>query len=198
MKIWYISDVDKPSNRTSRVYYYAKKFIKKKCKFILSTSSFDKWSKKNNINNSNNYKFKVINKIHVIFIKSIKHNNIILRSISLLNVCFKTYFLSNKVKKVDIIISSQPSLIAFIAMLIARKKKIPFVYEIRDFWPECLVYDNLISKNSLIFKILKKIEKILYKNANLIVTNLTNVKKYINIELRGEYKKKFYIFLIHK
>jgi len=179
MKIWYISDVDKASNRTSRVYYYAQKFIKKNCNFFLSTSSYDKWSKENH-NSKKNFKFEIINKINVIFIKSFKHNSQFLRSISLLNICLKTYFLSHKLNKVDIIISSQPSLIAYIAMLIAKKRKIPFVYEIRDFWPHCLVHDKLISKTSVIFFILKKIEITLYKNANLIVTNLTNIKKYID------------------
>jgi hypothetical protein len=198
MKIWYISDVDKPSNRTSRVYYYARKFIKKKCKFFLSTSSYDKWSKKNYINNGERLKFRKIKKINVIFIKSFKHNSQFFRSLSLLNTCFKTYFMSNKIEKVDLIISSQPSLIAYVAMLIARKRKIPFVYEIRDFWPHALVHDKLISKNSLIFFILKKIEKIIYENSSLIVTNLSNVKKFIKKDLKKKLIKKFYLYQIHK
>ena len=68
MKIWYISELDKPFSRTSRVLYFSKKFVEKGCEFILSTSSYDKFSRKNYNKNNKNFKFKKINKINTIFI----------------------------------------------------------------------------------------------------------------------------------
>ena len=71
--------------------------------------------------------------------------------------------------KQDLIIATSPQFFVGIAgYLISRLKRIPFIFEIRDLWPESIIQLGLI-KNPLIIKILVAIEMFLYRKAILIV-----------------------------
>jgi len=71
-------------------------------------------------------------------------------------------------KKYDVIIVSSPPLfIGITGYLLSFFKKIPFVFEIRDLWPESAV-DTGVVKNKFIIYLSYKLEAFLYKKATLI------------------------------
>ncbi|MDM1096709.1 glycosyltransferase family 4 protein [Myroides odoratimimus] len=74
-----------------------------------------------------------------------------------------------KVKgKYDVIIVTSPPLFVGISgYLIALCKKMPFVFEVRDLWPESAI-DTGVLKNKMIIKIAYAVESFLYKKAKLI------------------------------
>ncbi|MDO5858122.1 glycosyltransferase family 4 protein [Myroides odoratimimus] len=74
-----------------------------------------------------------------------------------------------KVKgKYDVIIVTSPPLFVGISgYLIALFKKMPFVFEVRDLWPESAI-DTGVLKNKFIIKVAYAVEKFLYKKARLI------------------------------
>ena len=51
--------------------------------------------------------------------------------------------------------------------------------EVRDLWPDSIAAVGSMSKNSIAFKILKKIENHLYLNASKIIVVTESFKKYI-------------------
>ena len=63
--------------------------------------------------------------------------------------------------------------------LISRIKKIPFILEIRDLWPESIVAVNAMKKDSLIIKVLQKIANHVYKNSSVIVVVTDSFKDYL-------------------
>jgi len=74
-----------------------------------------------------------------------------------------------KIGKQDLVIaSSPPYTVGISGMILGKLKKIPFVFEVRDLWPESIIQLGQV-KNRLLIKILEKIELIMYKNAALIV-----------------------------
>jgi hypothetical protein len=74
------------------------------------------------------------------------------------------------IKKPDKIIVSSPPLFTAISVLLINKiRKIPYVLEVRDLWPESVVALGYMNKNSLSYKIFSKIEKSLYFNAEHII-----------------------------
>ena len=76
---------------------------------------------------------------------------------------------TRKVGKQDIIIASSPQFFVGIAgYIISRLKGIPFVFEVRDLWPESIVQLGQL-KNKLIIRFLEWIELMLYRKSIHIV-----------------------------
>jgi colanic acid biosynthesis glycosyl transferase WcaI len=73
-------------------------------------------------------------------------------------------------RKPDIVIASSPQLLVGLAgWWIARIKRVPFVFEVRDLWPESLVAVGASSANSAIYRFLERIAAFLYRRADRIV-----------------------------
>lgn len=83
-------------------------------------------------------------------------------------------YLPNMIKP-DVIIGSSPHLFApFAASLLAKRYKVPFVFEVRDIWPETLILLGQMSNRNPIIIVMSLIEKYLYKKSDLILTLLPN------------------------
>ncbi|MBC8046651.1 MAG: glycosyltransferase family 4 protein [Fimbriimonadaceae bacterium] len=71
-------------------------------------------------------------------------------------------------EKYDLIVVSSPPLFVGIAgYFLSRLKRIPYVFEVRDLWPESAI-DTGIVKNKLVIKLAFAAEKFIYKKAKLI------------------------------
>jgi glycosyltransferase involved in cell wall biosynthesis len=66
-----------------------------------------------------------------------------------------------------IIVTSPPLFIGISGYLISLFKRIPFVFEIRDLWPESAI-DTGVVTNKFIIKLAYTLEKFIYKKASLI------------------------------
>ena len=130
-------------------------------------------------------KYRLINsegiKYHVL--SGILYKSKIVRMLSMIQFFFKVLFFSKKLKdKPDIIYASSPHPFNGLAgMYLARKYKCPFVLEIRDLWPETWVAMGATTKKSIIYKVFAYIEKVLYKNADKIITLTANKDYYISV-----------------
>lgn len=80
----------------------------------------------------------------------------------------------------DVIIgSSVHPFAAWAAAMLARRFGVPFVFEVRDLWPQTLIDLGRLRPNSMTDKILKRMEKWLYRRADRIVVLLPNASDYI-------------------
>jgi len=66
-----------------------------------------------------------------------------------------------------ILVTSPPLFVGITAYFISRLKRIPFVFEVRDLWPESAI-DTGVLKNKLIIKLAYWFEAFLYRKAKLI------------------------------
>jgi glycosyltransferase involved in cell wall biosynthesis len=82
-----------------------------------------------------------------------------------------------------IIVTSPPLFVGITALLLSKIKSVPFVFEIRDLWPESAI-DTGILKNKLIIKISLYFEKLIYKNASIIVV-LTPAFKHKLVDVKN-------------
>lgn len=86
--------------------------------------------------------------------------------------------------KPDIVIGSSPQLlIALAAYVIARIKRVPFVFEVRDLWPESIAASGPTSNKRLI-RALTAIANFLYQRADKIVVVTQPFKEYLG-RMRG-------------
>jgi glycosyltransferase involved in cell wall biosynthesis len=70
----------------------------------------------------------------------------------------------------DVVIGSSPHLlVALSACFLAKWRRVPFVFEVRDLWPESLPAVGVGSSNSLLHRALSRIAGFLYRRADRIV-----------------------------
>lgn len=83
----------------------------------------------------------------------------------MISSCCKALF----IRKADLIIVTSPPLFVGLSAIVASKlKRIPFIFEVRDLWPESAIATGVITNGTLL-RIMYKIEYALYKNAKKIV-----------------------------
>jgi len=71
--------------------------------------------------------------------------------------------------KVDVVLASSPTLFsALSAWVIARLRRVPFVLEVRDLWPEAIVGLGLMRPGPAV-RILEGLARFLYRQAALVV-----------------------------
>ena len=66
-----------------------------------------------------------------------------------------------------VIVTSPPLFVGFSGYMISRLRRMPFVFEVRDLWPESAI-DTGVLTNKLIIKIAYWFEHFIYKHAKLI------------------------------
>ena len=87
-------------------------------------------------------------------------------------------------RKFDIIIVSSPPLfVGITALIISIFSKVPFIFEIRDLWPESAI-DTGVLKNRLLVNLSFKLEKLIYNQA-LAINVLTPAFKNVLVKSKG-------------
>src|SRR5262245_17423127 len=87
----------------------------------------------------------------------------------------------------DVVVGTSPQFFcAIAAYLLSCVKRVPFVFEVRDIWPQSAVELGAL-KNPLIIKALEAIELHLYRRAQLIIVVAESTKPYLlNKGIAGE------------
>ena len=82
--------------------------------------------------------------------------------------------------KPDVLIATSPQLlVALSGWWLAFVKRVPFVFEVRDLWPESLAAVGLGNGNSLLIRVLGKIAGFLYRRATCIVVVTAAFKTFL-------------------
>lgn len=102
------------------------------------------------------------------------------RVVNMLSYCRQSYKYSiSSAEKPDIIVGSSVHLFAVLtAYFIAKRKKVPFVMEVRDLWPKTLI-DMGVNKLHPLILLFSWIERFTYKKALRIITLLPKSGEYI-------------------
>ena len=146
----------------TRSYWIARKLIEHgyKVTMLTTSSSIEK-----------NVEKKDIDGISVIYLKVPydQKMGVLKRLISFVRFMILSTYHSYKVPNIDLVIStSTPLSVGFPALLLKKIKKIPYVFEVRDLWPEVPIQMGGV-KNKLAITFLKLFEKSIYKNSLHVV-----------------------------
>ena len=96
--------------------------------------------------------------------------NPLIRAIRYFWCNLKTLQLGKRMKGIDAVFSnSTPPTQGFIAAKVAKKLKVPFIFNLQDIFPDSLVNTGMTKKGSLLYKIGRRIENYTYNNAAKII-----------------------------
>jgi colanic acid biosynthesis glycosyl transferase WcaI len=84
------------------------------------------------------------------------------------------------VSRPDVVIGTSPQLLVGLSgWWIARSKRVPFVFEVRDLWPESLAAVGMGSEHSVLHRSLAKIAGFLYRRSDHIVVVTPAFEEYL-------------------
>jgi glycosyltransferase involved in cell wall biosynthesis len=80
----------------------------------------------------------------------------------------------------DVVIGSTVHpLAAWAALILARRHKVPFFFEIRDLWPETLIHMGAISRDGWISRLMRRLESHLCDGAVTVITTMPYARDYL-------------------
>ncbi|MHA2402036.1 MAG: glycosyltransferase family 4 protein [Candidatus Kariarchaeaceae archaeon] len=152
----------------TRSYEFARRWIDSGHKVTIITGHYDLGGLEKE---SGLLSRKIVNgiNVHIVGIRYSNKQSFLHRIMSFIMFMFCSIFAGLATKKVDVIYAtSTPLTVGIPAMILKCLKRIPFVFEVRDQWPEIPIEMNII-RNPLLKKILLWLEKRIYKSSSGIV-----------------------------
>jgi glycosyltransferase involved in cell wall biosynthesis len=99
------------------------------------------------------------------------HRSFFQRLLSFFSFTISSFFVGLGVKDVDVIWGTSPPLFqAFTAWALARVKRVPFLFEVRDLWPAFAIAVGVLQSRTLI-AMSEWLERFLYRRADRLVLN---------------------------
>ena len=134
----------------------------------------NKWLSKNKVENINVWRVKT-------YITA--NEGLVKRTIDFVSFMLSSLFFGLFTRKVDIVIGTSPQFFTVIsAWILAKLKRVPFVFELRDLWPASISAVGVM-KNARVIDFFGKLELFLYRQADLIIS-VTNSFK-LELQERG-------------
>lgn len=107
------------------------------------------------------------------------HRSFFQRLLNFFSFTISSFFVGLNVKYVDMVWGTSPPLFqAFTAWALARVKRVPFVFEVRDLWPIYAVEAGVLRNRALIAAS-EWLERFLYKHADRLVLNSPGFEEHV-------------------
>jgi glycosyltransferase involved in cell wall biosynthesis len=89
------------------------------------------------------------------------------------------FFGATMTKRPDVVVGTSPQFFcAIAAWLLSRIQRVPFVFEVRDIWPESAIELGVL-KNRWLIRALEAVEMFLYRQAEIIIPVAESTKPYL-------------------
>ena len=110
--------------------------------------------------------------------------NSLARFLRYFSVSMLQFYYGVRTKNIDLIyVASTPPIQGAMAALVKKFKRVPFVYNLQDVFPDSLAGTGLAKKGGLLWKIGRVIENFTYRNADKIIVISEDFKR--NIMVKG-------------
>ncbi|MCG8539348.1 MAG: glycosyltransferase family 4 protein [Clostridia bacterium] len=185
INIWILNHYAGPPEITGgiRHYKFAENLIKKGYKVKIFAASSKHNLKGNIIGDNKRYLYKEFNRVPFVFIKARDYiGNGRQRILNMIDYSIGLLEISKKFdsEKPDIIISSSVHPLTWVVgYRLSKRYNAKFIAETRDLWPETLVAMGKIKKDSMIARILYKLEKFIYEKADKLIFTFPGAKDYV-------------------
>jgi len=99
------------------------------------------------------------------------HRSFVHRVFSFFSFMASSFFIGRGVKDVDLVWGTSPPIFqGATAWALARLKRVPFLFEVRDLWPEFAIAVGVL-RNQVLIRASNWLERFLYRHADQVVVN---------------------------
>ncbi|MBZ4664890.1 glycosyltransferase family 4 protein [Mahella sp.] len=165
----------------TRHYDLAEQMAKNGCEVTIFASGFNHKKRIDILNKWELKRVARINGVDFIWLKTVHYkDNGIARALNMLSYAIMAFFAGLFRPSPDAIIASSVHPLAWLTgYALSRIKRARFIAEVRDLWPQTLIDMGAISENGMPARVLRGIERFVYKRADKIITLLPGAYSYI-------------------
>lgn len=99
------------------------------------------------------------------------HKSFVHRVFAFFSFMVSSFFIGLRVKHVDLVWGTSPPIFqGWAAWMLAQMKRVPFLFEVRDLWPEFAIAVGVL-KNPMLIKMSLWLEGFLYRHADMVMVN---------------------------
>ncbi len=99
------------------------------------------------------------------------HRSFVHRVLSFFSFMVSSFWIGLKVRQVDLVWGTSPPIFQGVtAWMLARLRRVPFLFEVRDLWPVFAVQIGVL-RNPLLIRASEWLERFLYRHADRVVVN---------------------------
>lgn len=109
------------------------------------------------------------------------HKSFVHRMFAFFSFMFSSFWLGLKVKNVDLVWGTSPPIFQGVtAWALARVKRVPFLFEVRDLWPAFAVAVGVL-KNPTLIRMSEWLERFLYGHADRVMVNSPGFLEHVKV-----------------
>ena len=185
MNLWILNHYAIPPDTPggTRHFDFARELVKQGHQVSIFASGFSHRTKKEErLEGKQNYRRENIDGVEFVWIRTFPYKgNDWRRVVNMLSYSFRVMLLGLRLKETpDVILASSPHPFAGLAgCILAKLKRARFIFEVRDLWPQTFVDVGGYSSNNPVVKLLRVLERFLYRGAKRIVVLLPRASEYI-------------------
>ena len=182
MKIWYLSAYDQPYGQSTRTHDFSRELVRRGHEVTFFTNGYCHFKHTERLSKDEKWRVEEIDGIRVVWIKTRPYvGNGIDRGLNMLDNVTGILSVYKKIGNMpDVVLGpSVPIMTGWAAARIATSFGVPFVYEVRDVWPDALVDMGGMSRSSLTYKLFRHVEKNLYRQAASISSTLPCLQSHV-------------------
>lgn len=175
MKIWYVSAYDQPKGQSSRTYDYSRELVARGHDVTMFCNSYCHFTYREHLKAGEPWRVEYVDGIRVVWLRTYHYTkNGLGRGINMLTNVWRLLRAARSLMlQPDVVLGpSVPLLTGWGAMYLARKYEVPFIFEVRDVWPDALVDIGGLTKSGVVYRVFRLIEKQLYRRAARISSTL--------------------------
>jgi glycosyltransferase involved in cell wall biosynthesis len=182
MKVWYLSAYDQPGGQSTRTHDYSRELVRLGHEVTFFTNGFCHFKHTERLGAAERWRIEMVDGIRVVWLKTRPYSgNGTMRGLNMLDNVLRILQVSKVLgDKPDVVLGpSVPILTGWAAARLAQTFRVPFIFEVRDVWPDALVDIGGLSKSSITYHVFRYLEKMLYRKAERISSTLSNLSEHV-------------------
>jgi glycosyltransferase involved in cell wall biosynthesis len=182
MKIWYVSAYDQPKGQSPRTYDFSVELVRRGHEVTMFTNGHCHFTHTERLRDDELWRVEMVDGIRVVWLKTRPYmGNGLGRGLNMLDNVRRVLQSSKTLgDRPDVVLGpSVPLLTGWAAARLADRYRVPFIFEVRDVWPDALVDIGGLRRNSLMYRAFRYVEKLLYRKAARISSTLPHLADHV-------------------
>lgn len=184
MKIWILNHYASPPDRPAgtRHYEFGRVLAARGHEVTIFASSFSHFSRQEErLAGGERTRVEWVDGVRFVWVRTTSYTrNDIRRLRNMLSYAAGVMLIQRRLSRPDVVVGSSVHLLAVAAAwLIGRTRGVPFVFEVRDLWPQTLIDLGALRERGAAARMLRGAERFFYHQARVVITLLPGAPEYI-------------------
>lgn len=184
MKVWYVSAYDQPKGQSMRTYDYSRELVAQGHDVTMFCNSYCHFTHREHLKRGEAWRVEFVEGVRVVWLRTFHYRgNGLGRGINMLTNVWRVIRAAASLGlRPDVVLGpSVPLPTGWGAMYMAGKYRVPFIFEVRDVWPDALVDIGGLKRSSVAYRVFRYIEKQLYRRATRISSTLPYLGEHVRL-----------------